>query len=67
MTLRKIAAGHYAGPRGTVQNIRSASGAPHTRGRATWLVTYTDGRTALVRALGIARLLLEAPAPIEAR
>jgi hypothetical protein len=44
MTVKRIEPGHYEGPRGTLRNVYSASGAPHTRSRfAKWLVSPING------------------------
>lgn len=61
MAIKRIAAGHYVGPRGEVRNVKSNSGAPHTRGAANWLVTKADGRTELVPSLAVAKLLIDGP------
>jgi hypothetical protein len=58
--LTKIEAGHYKGARGTVRNVFSCSGAPHTRNaRARWLITPADGRASyFVPTLALARELI---------
>lgn len=56
--LTKIARGHYRNDKGEARNVKSSSGAPHTRNsRAKWLVTR-DGKSQLVPTLEIARTLL---------
>ena len=58
MTIKRNAPGHYTGTRGDARNIKSASGAAHTRCQSNWLVTRTDGKTELVRSLVVAKLLI---------
>ena len=58
MTIKRIAAGYYVGSRGEIRNIKTFSGASHTRCSAVWVVTEANGRTELVRSLEVAKQMI---------
>ena len=60
--IKRIEPGYYEGPSGTVRNVYSASGAPHTRdARAKWLVTPLIGSSYFVPTLARAREVIGRP------
>jgi len=57
--LTKIKAGLYQNELGTIRNIASQSGAPHTRSAsARWLVTFANGKNSLASNFSLAKMFL---------